>query len=226
MEELKEIFKDKNFNEETLNLIGNFIEEFDELFGKYVPRDELLKRINENLNENINFTKFEKGKVLGSYNSEDKKISLKDDLTEERLKAVFFHEMIHCITNHGDYVGFTGELQERTAIGITEGFTQYVSKIRNQKYGVVLNSYPILTEQTENLVEILGEEKFLDAAFNDPEKVFYLMEKAELIEDSYDAQDFCEHFDVIWRHEDEIYRGKTAEGRLMAAIFGRKSRRK
>ena len=63
MEELKEIFKDKNFNEETLNLIGNFIEEFDELFGKYVPRDELIKRINENLNENINFTKFEKGKV-------------------------------------------------------------------------------------------------------------------------------------------------------------------
>lgn len=224
MEELEEIFKGKNFNEETLKLIGNFIEEFDELFGKYVPRDELIKRIKENLNENISFTQFDKGKVLGTYNSQDKRISIKEALSEEKLKAVFFHEMIHCITNHGDYVGFTGELEERTAIGITEGFTQYVSKIRNQKYGVTLNSYPILTEQTENLVEILGEEEFLDAAFNDPERVFTLMEKEELIEDFLDAEDFCNHFDVIWKHEDEIYQGKTAEGRLLAAIFGKRSR--
>ena len=45
MEEIREVFKDKNFNEETLNLIDNFIEEFDSLFGKYVPREELIKRI-------------------------------------------------------------------------------------------------------------------------------------------------------------------------------------
>ncbi len=226
MEEIKEIFKNKNFNEETLNLIDNFIKEFDELFGKYVPKDELIKRIKENLNENISFTKFEEGKVLGTYNSQDKKISLKENLSDERLKAVFFHEMIHCITNHGDYVGFTGELEERTAVGITEGFTQYVSKIRNQKYGVTLNSYPILTEQTENLVELLGEEKFLNAAFNNPEGLFVLMEKEGLIEDYLDAEDFCDHFDVIWQHEDEIYHGKTAEGKLLTAIFGKRSRRK
>ncbi len=224
MEEIRNIFKDKNFNEETLELVENFINEFDGLFGKYVSREELIKRIKENLNENVGFTKFEKGKVLGNYNSQDKKISLKENLSEERLKAVFFHEMVHCITNHGDYVGFTGELTERTAIGITEGFTQYVSKIRNEKYGVTLNSYPILTEQTENLVELLGEEKFLDAAFNDPERLFTLMEKEGLIEDELEAEEFCDHFDVIWKHEDEIYQGKTAEGKLLTAIFGKKSR--
>ena len=226
MEEIREVFKDKNFNEETLNLIDNFIEEFDSLFGKYVPREELIKRIKENLNENISYEKFEKGKVLGTYNSQDKKITLKENLSEERLKAVFFHEMVHCITNHGDYVGFTGELSEKTAIGITEGFTQYVSKVRNRKYGVELNSYPILTEQTENLVELLGEEEYLDAAFNDPERVFILMQKEGLIEDELDAEDFCDHFDIIWKHEDEIYQGKTAAGKLLTAIFGKKSRRK
>lgn len=224
MEGIKEIFKDKNFNEETLKLIENFISEFGELFGKYVSRDEVIKRIKENLNENITFSKFEKEKTLGTYDSKDKRITLKENLKEDYIKAVFFHEMIHCITNRGDYVGFTGELEERTAKGITEGFTQYVSKIRNQKYGVFLNSYPILTEQTENLVELLGEEKFLEAAFNNPENVFDLMEEEALIEDSFDAEDFCECFDVIWKYEDEIYRGKTAEGRLLAAIFGRKSR--
>lgn len=229
MDELKSIFEEKNFNEETLNLIGNFIEEFDELFGKYVPRDELIKRIKENLNENISFTTFDKGQVLGRYNSQDKKISISQKISGEKLKSVFFHEMIHCITNHEDYVGFTGELDlgARTAIGITEGFTQFVSRIRDRKYGVISNSYPILTEQTENLAELLGIEKFLDVAFNNPEKLFTLMEEEGLVESYFDAEEFCDHFDVIWKHEDEIYQGKvsanTAEGKLMAAIFGRRS---
>ena len=126
MEEIREVFKDKNFNVETLELIENFIKEFDGLFGKYVSKEELIKRIKENLNENIIFTTFEKGQVLGRYNSKQKKISIAQNISGEKLKSVFFHEMIHCITNHEDYIGFTGELDlgARTAVGITEGFTQ------------------------------------------------------------------------------------------------------
>ena len=229
MEEIKEIFKDKNFNEETLALIENFINEFDGLFSKYVSKEELIKRIKENLNENIIFTTFEKGQVLGRYNSQEKKISIAQNISGEKLKSVFFHEMIHCITNHEDYIGFTGELDlgARTAVGITEGFTQFVSRIRDRKYGIHSNSYPILTEQTENLAELLGVEKFLDVAFNNPEKLFDLMEKEGFVDSYIDAEEFLEHFDVIWEHEDEIYKGKkganTAEGKLMAAIFGRRS---
>lgn len=229
MEEIKEIFKDKNFNEETLALIENFINEFDGLFGKYVSREELIKRIKENLNENIIFTTFEKGQVLGRYNSQEKKISIAQNISGEKLKSVFFHEMIHCITNHEDYIGFTGELDlgARTAVGITEGFTQFVSRIRDRKYGMHSNSYPILTEQTENLAELLGVDKFLDVAFNNPERLFTLMEDEGLVDSYIDAEEFCDHFDVIWKHEDEIYQGKeganTAEGKLMAAIFGRRS---
>ncbi len=227
MEEIKEIFKDKNFNEETLGLIDNFIKEFDELFGEYVPKEELIKRIRENLNENIGFTKFEKGQVLGRYNCKDKNILLQENMPEDKLKAVFFHEMVHCITNRGEYVGFTSEIDlgAKTARGITEGFTQYVSKIRNQKYGITLNSYPILTEQTENLASLLGEKDFLDVAFNDPEKLFGLMEEKGLVDSYIDAEEFCDYFDVIWQYEDEIYEGKviagTAVGKLMKAIFGK-----
>lgn len=229
MEEIKEIFKDKNFNEETLELVENFINEFDGLFGEYVSKEELVKRIKENLNENIIFTTFEKGQVLGRYNSQEKKISIAQNISGEKLKSVFFHEMIHCITNHEDYIGFTGELDlgARTAVGITEGFTQFVSRIRDRKYGIHSNSYPILTEQTENLAELLGVEKFLDVAFNNPERLFTLMEDEGLVDSYIDAEEFCDHFDVIWKHEDEIYQGKeganTAEGKLMAAIFGRRS---
>lgn len=55
MNEIKEVFKDKKFNEQTLYYIENFIEEFDSLFGKYVSREELIKRIHDNLNKNILF---------------------------------------------------------------------------------------------------------------------------------------------------------------------------
>lgn len=229
MEEIREIFKDKNFNEETLALIENFINEFDGLFSKYVSKEELIKRIKENLNENIIFTTFEKGQVLGRFYSDEKKIAIAENISGEKLKSVFFHEMIHCITNHEEYVGFTGELdlESRTAIGITEGFTQLVSRIRDRKYGFRSNAYPILTEQTENLAELLGVEKFLEVAFNNPEKLFDLMEKEGFVDSYIDAEEFLEHFDVIWEHEDEIYKGKkganTAEGKLMAAIFGRRS---
>ena len=230
MEEIRKSFKDKNFNKETLELIENFIIEFDDLFGKYVPKEELIKRIKENLNENINFTTLENERILGRYNLQDKKISISKKISGERLKSVFFHEMIHCITNHGDYVGFAGELEleTRTAIGITEGFTQFVSKIRDKKYGTNSNFYPILTEQTENLAELLGVDKFLDVAFNNPEKLFDLMVEEEVVNDYIEAEDFYENFDIIWKNEDKIYQGKensaTAKGRLLEAIFGRKSK--
>ena len=40
MENIAEVFKDKNFDEITLKYINNFIEEFDDLFGKYVNREK------------------------------------------------------------------------------------------------------------------------------------------------------------------------------------------
>ena len=55
MNEIKEVFKDKKFNEQTLYYIENFIEEFDSLFGKYISREELIKRIHDNLNKNSLF---------------------------------------------------------------------------------------------------------------------------------------------------------------------------
>jgi len=55
MNKIKELFKEKNFNEKTLYYIENFINEFDSLFGKYISRQELINNIYENLNENISF---------------------------------------------------------------------------------------------------------------------------------------------------------------------------
>ena len=82
MEEIKEIFKDKNFSDETLRYIENFIYEFDSLFGKYLPKKELIHMIKENLEHDIIWEeKISKGDekeqgALGSYDSKKKTIIL------------------------------------------------------------------------------------------------------------------------------------------------------
>lgn len=220
MADIKEIFKDKNFEDGTLKLIENFINEFDDLFGKYVPREELINRIKNNLDAEVEFVDFIKPTQLGSYNINDKRILLKRGMSEEETKSVFFHEMIHCITAREDFLGFPMGFDEvaylnneeqkfkSTAIGLTEGFTEYVTKIRNQKYGYTSRSYPILSEQTENLAEVIGEEKFLDIGFNKPEEIFTVMVEEEIVPVESDVDDFLERFDELYNYEEEILMDK------------------
>ncbi|MBQ6992052.1 MAG: hypothetical protein IJN50_03980 [Clostridia bacterium] len=233
MENIAEVFKDKNFDEITLKYINNFIEEFDDLFGKYVNREEVIKRIKENLNQSFVFKEIKGAK--GLYYNKEKKIVLSNKIIdEEELKDVIFHEMIHCITAREKYTGFsksyTSDDYEElivTCKGVTEGFTQLVTQIRNAKYYSrgSDNAYPILTEQIANLANLIGMEKFLNAGFNEPEKLFDIMKEAGLIDDEeIELQVFLDNFDVIWKYEKDIHnaRGETSESRLIEAIFGHK----
>lgn len=234
MENIKEIFKEKNYDEQTLNLIENFLYEFEEVFGKYLPREEVIKRIKANLDHSVLITNIDGNKHTGLYDPKEKKITLLEGMDEDAQKAVFFHEMIHCITSYEKFVGFGLEYcdednpirQTGTAIGITEGFTQLATKKRNERFGVKFDTYPILTEQVENIAELLGEDKFFDIAFNNPLGLEDAMLDAGLIEYSGEAGPLFEQFNTIWRHEKEIYedRGyqKSKEERLLKAIFGLK----
>ena len=234
MENIKEIFKEKNYDEQTLNLIENFLYEFEEVFGKYLPREEVIKRIKANLDHSVLITNIDGNKHTGLYDPKEKKITLLEGMDEDAQKAVFFHEMIHCITSYEKFVGFGLEYcdednpirQTGTAIGITEGFTQLATKKRNERFGVKFDTYPILTEQVENIAGLLGEDKFFDIAFNNPLGLEDAMLDAGLIEYSGEAGPLFEQFNTIWRHEKEIYedRGyqKSKEERLLKAIFGLK----
>ncbi len=232
MEDLKEVFKDKNFDEFTLNLIENFLYEFKETFGDLVSKEELIKRISNNLNNSIVISEKMERNTTGNYNASTKTITLLKGLDEEKEKAVFFHEMIHCITSYKDFVGFgiqyydndnMGSTEIKTARGITEGFTQLATKRRNQKFGVKFDTYPILTEQVENIAELLGEEVFFDIAFNNPLGLEQAMMDKGIVEYYGEADIFLQNFDTIWQHEKEIYETrdyqKTSEARLLAAIF-------
>ena len=239
MQEIRQAFKNKGFDEKSLQLIENFVKEFDDLFGKYVSKEDVLSRINENLNK-ITFCELENENTYGIYDGDEKEIQLRDiqllnSEDEERLKSVFFHEMIHCITrdNERDVTCFAVKLDFEedmdesivTCHGLTEGFTQYVTNIRDKKYSPKKNLivYPILAEQFENLVELIGEEKFLDVAFNKPEEIDEALgfDGNEIIY----ANELYEAFDDIWQEEDEIYNSKQRqndpEEQILNAIFGK-----
>ena len=233
MEDLKQVFEEKNFDEKTLELIENFLNEFQEVFGKYLSREKVIERIKNNLNHSIEFTDGLGKNTTGTYNSQEKRIRLISGLNEEVLKSVFFHEMIHCITAEKDFVGFGVKYLDeddmfsnnvQTARGITEGFTQLATKKRNQRYGINYNTYPILTEQVENLAELMGEENFFDVAFNNPLGLEDAMLEAGIVEYHGETDLFLKNFNVILQYEKDILEkreyAKTAEERLLIAILG------
>jgi len=229
MEDLKKEFAEKNFDEKTLELIENFINEFDDLFGEYVSREEVIKRIKENL-VSVEFScEFEKEFKKGEYNSTRKTIKLAKIDSEEELKSIFFHEMIHCITTRGINSGFIRkfktddqkEIEIRIGIGLTEGFTQYVTNKRNKKYSpnLQVGGYPVLSEQVQNIVDLIGENTFLDIAFNKPDDL-----KEQLgFENLMESNAFYDAFDNIWKEENNICRmkqGKIAKvSRLIKKVF-------
>jgi len=233
MEGIRQFFADKNFDEKSLQLISNFIKEFDDLFGKYVPRDELIKRIKDNLDDIVFEHEFEKKSIKGGYTLEERKIYLAEN-DEENLMGTFFHEMIHCITAQRETgtSGFSKKLYSEdltnvefiTCHGLTEGFTEYVTQQRTQKYAPDLKrtSYPILAEQVGNIAELIGEDTFLDIGFNRPDNINQELE----LEDEYGIvdDDFYDAFDVIWQEEKEIYQKRPSnlsnEEKLFMGIFG------
>lgn len=204
---------DKHFDEKKIELISGAIDEFEELFGKYINKEEVIRRLREVLRD-VKFVPELYRDALGSFN-EKGEISLLESLDNEKMKSVFFHEFIHCIT-YDPKKGRRG-FKEKYEVdgmddvvyvgsGLNEGFTQYVTKIRDAKYlpEQKINAYPILSEQVENLVELIGEEKFLDIGFNRPQDLPKEMgEMGDIEEFEYDG--FLDSFDVIWRHEKDIY---------------------
>lgn len=44
MENIKKAFSGKNFDDKTLFYLDNFIDEFDDLFGKYFPRERVIEQ--------------------------------------------------------------------------------------------------------------------------------------------------------------------------------------
>lgn len=207
-----EIALDENkFDKKSMELLDNFINEFDELFGEFLSREELIKKIQSNLNA-IQFEDMEEEykHASGYYNQYDKIIKMVPNLNDDVMKSLFFHEMIHCITAIPEEkrVGFFVETQDSEGEhyygrGLNEGFAEYLTITRNKRFRENGNKVkpfcPIMTKIASLIETIIGKEKFLNMAFREPSRL-----EQELGESITDPISFLERLDVIYSKEKEI----------------------
>lgn len=233
----KELFEKKGFDQNSIKFLNNFLYEFNDLFGKYLSEEEVLERINDYLDE-IEFADELDG-CSGCYKSGEKKVYVKRGNSEFE-KSVFFHEMVHVIYQklENDYSEkiFTKileddfELEEQDGlmlggIGIDEGFTQYITSKRDEKYckkGKFL-AYPILTEQFSFLANIVGEDDLINGMFNSYEQVEMVLRK-NLDWEPKDCDEYCSALGKIYTYENEVLESKSKEELLLEKIFGIKKR--
>lgn len=84
------------YNEETINVINKFINDFLCVFPNILTKDELIDRIILNMDENVALDyDLEKGQ-MGMYNPNEKRIYV-SKFTDNKDKTIF-HEFIHVIT--------------------------------------------------------------------------------------------------------------------------------
>ena len=180
MEDIKEIFKEKQFDAKTLQCLENAINEFDELFGKYFSRQEVINRIKDRIHRVIwKEGLAKKEKCFGEWTPSSGTIRIDSNLSRQRLGDVFFHELIHAIRtdDHGN-IGFTRtyeidgfDYKLNVGNAIEEGFTQYVTNIRNKKFRNIItgNGYKI-EEDFLSIFEI-DRDRLLEIGFTAPHTI-------------------------------------------------------
>lgn len=219
---MSEMFKEKGFSKETLELINNFINEFEELFGQYLSKEEVIERINNNLNGIDVCDKIEgHPKAVGVYRKKLKNIQIIKKANIEEIKETMFHEMVHCITADEKGIGFDRiyysddvELKIEQGVGLNEGTSEYLTYIRNLKFAPELKgtSYPMLTKQIDNLLKLIGKEKYFNIFFHEPEE----------IEEYLNDYEILNQFDVLWSYEDDVLDFKSSDDIINSSIFGGK----
>ena len=167
MKKIMEIIAERNYSEETKKYILLFIDSFSGVYGKFISKEELVRRITKNLTSDINFIKNIDDMNIGLYNQATRQISIRK--TEVDFEHIIIHEMIHCITNYSneeqivdgfdrtievfDNRGFISEGK-----GLNEGMVDYMTKQICDKYNYSFKSgYKRLNEIIKHLLPFTGE---------------------------------------------------------------------
>ena len=227
-EKINQKLAHKNFNQQTLNMIEQFVTEFDDTFGEYLSPDEVIERIDNNLN--YNKKKKKRSISSGTYNSKHGKISLKDEEDKDRLSSVMFHEFLHCITTKRDsnnnvlYTGFArkytiAEIDEGMVVigvGVNEGMTEMLTQMNDLNHGRILeeNSYMTLTQQMKNISYITQLSNLINTFLKNPTELEDLLFKNHI-----DIK-FINKMDKISKMEkDRIVKIKVFEQKLKRKIL-------
>ena len=194
-------------------LVDNFIYEFDKVFGKYLSKEELMKRLEENMGE-IKFNFFNNGleHFMGRYNASDKSIEIPNTSSQGQLTSAFFYQMMHYVTVNQMRYHSTDNQPLQTSrevsynqnpnIGFNEAFIQYATHLRDYEFDDVYDYdctdvYFASGKLLRNISRIYGEDEFLMDAFNNPS--IFLSGQSE-----NKSLEISDEFDVLYQAEDEF----------------------
>ena len=101
-----EALRDKKYYPEWSEYLKHFMLDCEEVIGQYVSQDELVKRMNNDI-DNISYGNLLKEGKLGQYERKTKSITLDESLNNMQSQindknAIFFHEGIHAIRGNKD----------------------------------------------------------------------------------------------------------------------------
>lgn len=176
-EEIINKLKEQYQDEDTIHILAEYVEEFQNILEKYVLTDEVIKRLKRNIINDFKITEeLINGKMDGQYDDENKRVIIyKGRMFDSNyIKFVLFHELTHAITtkelpNGKRIMGFSF-LEKSYGRGLNEAITEWLTMKRNdmlnQKYD---SGYDVIVEQIKILAKIIGEDKIIHCYFYEPE---------------------------------------------------------
>lgn len=175
LESLKEQYDD----ELTLKVFTNYIEEFQQCFGKYISTEEIINRLKLRVKHNIQIIdEYIHGKLDGQYDINSSTIRLYKDVLIDTDNCAYlaFHELTHALTvrdlpDGRKIMGFS-YIKNELGMGFNEAMTEWLTKIRNEKFGKEgISGYETIVEQIIHLAQIIGEDNLINCFLFEPEKL-------------------------------------------------------
>lgn len=212
---LKEQYQDAY----TVEILADYIEEFQILMGDYISADEIIKRLKENVILDFEYTEEPINGVLdGQYDIANKKVIIykHEQSDPDYIKFVLFHELTHAITSKKledgkDIMGFSF-IEQSYGKGFNEAMTEWLSIRRNEMLNQKHDSgYDVIVEQIKVLAQIVGEVELIKCYLNEPESLKKLLEKNNIDFDRLDRL-----YQIILSCRIDIYR--LANGKVLDKI--------
>ena len=193
-EEIVEKLKEQYNNIQTINILSQYVYDFQKLFGNYITTDEIIERVKKNIIGDFEFVEEPiNGHLDGQYDNINKKVIIYQgaNLNSEYLNFILFHELSHAITtkqidNGKNIMGFSF-LERSYGTGLNEATTEWLAIKRNKMYNQKYESgYDIVVEQIQILAQIIDEEKIIHCYLYEPENFKNLLAKYNIDFDRID----------------------------------------